>query len=69
MFFDFRIDKEACERGQVRNYESTSMEFCTPMNIPTMTPPVTASGAITPLEIVAGCVDTGAPATVEALEP
>jgi len=39
------------------------------MNIPTMTPPVTASGAITPLEIVVGCVDTGAPATVEAFEP
>jgi len=39
------------------------------MNIPTMMPPVTASGAITPLEIVAGCVDTGAPAAEEAFEP
>ena len=47
------------------------MELYLPMNIPTMTAPMTASNAIMPLESLEGRVDTDAPAAKdpEAFEP
>ena len=47
------------------------MELYLPMNIPTMTAPMTANNAIMPLESLEGRVDTDAPAAKdpEAFEP